>query len=305
MEDFRKVGERVRNWGRWGDDDEKGTLNLVTPEALVRAGGLVKKGKVFDLGIPLDMEGPQVGTGRTNPKRLMSSTGRDPVGPGAFRYADDFVFMPLQAASQWDGLSHVWYDEQLYNGFPSTDVTDAGAAHCSIDKVADGVVGRGVLLDVARHKGQDWLDHGYAITPADLDEVVAAQGVELHPGDVLLVRTGWRKMLVDTGDRNAFMAGEPGLAFECAEWLHGKDIAAIACDNWAVEVLPGDPSTTEALPFHMVAIRDIGLTLGEMLDFEALADDCDEDKVYECLFCGPVLKFTGGVGTPINPLALK
>ena len=175
MQDFREIGARLRNWGRWGDTDERGTVNLITPERVVAASGLVKRGAIFDLGIPFDSKGPQPGGGRINPVRLMSETGADQEFPGAFHYADDYVFMPLQAASQWDGLAHVYYDDQLYNGFPSSDVGPHGAKHCSIDKQAKGIVGRGVLLDIARLKGVEWLEAGTVISPEDLDAAAVRQ----------------------------------------------------------------------------------------------------------------------------------
>ncbi len=302
--DFRAVGRRVSNWGRWGPEDERGTVNLITPERLVAAAGLIRTGRIFDLGIPFDSEGPQPGGGRINPVRLMSETGADQVFPGAFRYADDYVFMPLQAASQWDGLAHVYYDEQLYNGFPASDVGPHGAAHDSIDKQAKGIAGRGVLLDVARLHGVEWLEQGQVITPADLERAEEAQGVRVGSGDVLLFRTGWRRKFLTERDPVAFMAGEPGIGMDCVEWLHQREVAAICSDNWAIEVLPGEIEG-EVLNVHMVLIRDMGMTLGEILDFEELAADCASDGVWEFFFCAPPLKFTRGVGSPINPLAIK
>jgi kynurenine formamidase len=304
VEDFRVVGQRVRNWGRWGDDDERGTVNLITPERLVAAGALIKTGKVFDLGIPLDGNGPQPGGGRINPVRLMSETGADQVFPGGFRYADDFVFMPLQGASQWDGLAHVYYDDQLYNGYPASEVTAHGAKHDSIDKQAKGIAGRGVLLDIARLHGVEWMQQGVVITPDDLDRAAGAQGVEVRPGDILLFRTGWRKKFLIEKDPVAFMAGEPGLGMACVDWLHDHDVAAVCSDNWAIEVLPGE-NPEVVFNVHMALIRDMGLTLGEILDFEELGEDCAADGVYEFFFCAPVLKFTNAVGSPINPLAIK
>ena len=200
VEDFRALGARLRNWGRWGDDDERGTVNLVTPERLVAAAALVRQGKVFDLGIPFDENGPQPGGGRINPVHLMSQTGDTQVFPGGFKYADDYIFMPLQGATQWDSLAHVYYDDQLYNGFPASDVTVVGAFHDTIDKIAKGVAGRGVLLDIARLKGVDWLEAGYVITPDDLEAAMAAQGgVEVGPGDILVFRTGWRRFFLERG----------------------------------------------------------------------------------------------------------
>jgi kynurenine formamidase len=304
MQDFREIGATLRNWGRWGDDDERGTVNLITPECVVAASQLVRRGAIFDLGIPFDGNGPQPGGLRINPVRLMSETGAQQEFPGAFHYADDYVFMPLQAASQWDGLAHVFYDDQLYNGFPATDVGPHGALHCSIDKLAKGIVGRGVLLDIARLKDAAWLEAGYVITPDDLDAAADRQGVEIHAGDVVLFRTGWRTMFVAEKDPVAFMAGEPGLGLACCTWIHEHDVAVVASDNWAIEVLPGEIDT-ELLPVHMVLIRDMGVTLGEILDLDELADDCEADGVWEFLVAAPPIKFTAAVGSPINPLAIK
>jgi kynurenine formamidase len=303
-EDFRKVGDRVRNWGRWGDDDERGTVNLITPECVVAASQLVKRGAIFDLGIPFDGSGPQPGGGRINPVRLMSETGLQQNFPGAFHYADDFVFMPLQAASQWDGLAHVFYDDKLYNGFPSSDVGPHGAMHCSIDKMAKGIGGRGVLLDIARLKGVDWMQAGEVITPADLDAACSAQGVEVRSGDILYFRTGWRTKFKTEGNAAEFMAGEPGIGIDCAQWLFDHEVAVIASDNWAIEALPGE-NDAEVLDVHMVLIRDMGMTLGEILDLDELADDCASDGIWEFFTAAPPIKFTNAVGSPINPLAIK
>lgn len=305
MEDVRALGARLRNWGRWGPDDERGTLNHITPERLVAAARLVRKGQIFDLGIPFDENGPQPGGGRINPVHLMSQTGDTQVFPGGFKYADDYIFMPLQGATQWDSLAHVYYDDQIYGGFPSSDVTVVGAFHCTIDKIAKGVAGRGVLLDIARLKGVDWLDLGYAVTPDDLEGAMAAQGgVEVGPGDIVVFRTGWRRFFLERGSPQEFMAGEPGLGQDCCEWLHARDVAAVCSDNWAIEVLPGE--NPEAIfNVHMVLIRDMGMTLGEILDLEELTADCAADGVWEFFFCAPPLKVTKGVGSPINPLAMK
>lgn len=304
MEDFRALGARVRNWGRWGADDERGTINLITPDKLVAAGQLIRKGKVFDLGIPFDDAGPQPGGGRINPVHLMSQTGDTQLFPGGFKYADDYIFMPLQGASQWDSLAHVYYDDQIYNGYPAKEVTVTGAYHDAIDKIGKGVAGRGVLLDIARLKGVEWMQAGEVISPSDLEAAEAAQGVRVGSGDILLFRTGWRKKFTTEKSPTEFMAGEPGIGQDCCEWLHQREVAAICSDNWAIEVLPGeDPNAL--LQVHCVLIRDMGMTLGEILDFEELAADCAADNVWEFFFSAPPLKVTRGVGSPINPLAIK
>lgn len=308
MESFRALGKRLSNWGRWdnGDErDERGTTNLLTAERIVAAAGSISTGKVFDLGIPFGADGPQPGGARINPVVLMSETGGDQEHfPGAFHYADDYVFMPLQSASQWDGLAHVYYDDQLYNGFPASSVGPHGAKHCAIDAQAKGVTGRGVLIDVARYRGVDWLEMGEVITPDDLDGALARQGTQLRPGDIVAVRTGWRRKFLTDSDAAAFMAGEPGLGLACCEWLSRHDVSAVCSDNWAIEVLPGEVDG-ELLPVHMVLIRDMGMTLGEILDFEELSEDCAADGRYDFFCCAPPIKFRRAVGSPINPLAIK
>ncbi len=304
METFREIGKRLSNWERWGSEDRLGTLNHITPERLVEAVRLVRAGKLFDLGIPISSNGIQPpGGARANPVHLMSITALDKLDPDSV-YTDDYIFMPLQSVTQWDGLGHTGYDGKFYNGVPVESVnTTAGSTVISIHQIAaKGVVGRGVLLDIAALKGVDRLNAGYSIEPAELEAAEAKQGVEVRPGDILLIRTGWiRHFLVDKAPA-AFWHGEPGIGLACAEWLHAREVAAICSDNGALEVI--DPAHPD-LPLHRVLIRDMGMTLGEIFDLEALAQDCAADNVWEFLFMAPPLKVIGGVGTPITPLAIK
>jgi kynurenine formamidase len=301
--DFRALGKQLSNWGRWGPDDEIGTVNLITPEHIAAAATLARTGRVFDLGYTLSSNGPQIGLGgRVNPVHLMSMTGHTgfPDGGG---YTDDFIFMPLQCATQWDGLAHIFYDERCYNDVPASSVTARGAERLGIDRLARGVIGRGVLLDIARLHDVECLPTDHGVGPDELNAALDRQGVEVGAGDVLLVRTGWTKKFTE-GSAAEFMGPEPGLTLECCRWLHERDVAALAADNWAVERYPsGDPNA--AMPVHYVLIRDMGMTLGEMFDLETLAEDCAADGVSEFLLCAPVLKVANGVGTPLNPLAVK
>ena len=306
MEKVRTLARRVSNWGRWGKDDERGTVNFITDDIVRRAAACVKRGRVFSLGLTFGAEGPQIGQGgRVNPIHLMSAVaagiGPDPDG---FRYADDVIIMPLQCATQWDSLAHVHYGGRLYNGFPAETITPAGAARNSIDKMGRGIVSRGVLLDVARTAGVERLAPGRVITPDDLEAAERQQGVRAGTGDVLLVRTGHLTVFTKDGDRVGYMRQMPGLGMACVEWLHAREVAALATDTNAVEVIPfEDPATP--LPVHLLCIRDMGLTLGEMFDLEELAADCASDGTWEFLFSAPPLKVTGGVGSPLNPLAVK
>jgi kynurenine formamidase len=308
LDDITALGSRLSNWGRWGDDDELGTLNFITPEKRVAAAALVRTGKTFSLAIPLDDNGPMVGPGfRKNPVRLMFQTGTDPgvrfdLGGGA-GFTDDFVTMPLQCSTQWDSLAHVYYGDHLYNGFSKMEVTSQGAERNGIDKVHDRFVSRGVLLDVARAKGVDTLDPAYAITADDLDEAERFAGVTVTEGDIVLLRTGLMGTHDRTGNWDAFEAPQPGLHWNTCEWFHARSVAALAGDNSRVEasdVVPG-----YRVPFHMVAMRDMGLFIGEFWYLEELSADCATDGVYECMLVAPALRFTRGCGSPINPLALK
>lgn len=302
---FRDLGARLRNWGRWGSDDERGTTNLITPELIARAGSLIRRGAVFDLGIPVDANGPQLGTVRHNPIHLMSETGEGQTRfAGPLRYADDYIVMPLQCGTQWDALSHVMYDGLIYNGFASSTITTAGAERNAIDKQGRGITGRGVLLDIARLLDVRWLEPGFAIEASHLDAALARQRVEVGRGDIVLLRTGFWRMFDETRDRVAFAGAEPGLALSCCEWLHERDVAVVCADNRAVEVVPSEIPDV-SLPLHLILIRDMGMTLGEIFDLEELAADCEADGTSELFFCGPPLKVTGGVGSPVNPLAIK
>lgn len=326
IDEWRAVGDRVRNWGRWGADDQLGTLNFITAGKLKQAASLVRQGKVFPLGIDFDAYGPQGAHGfRRNPIHVMTVDGGDRElaehlkgwgGPteaqmvhiweaGPMRFNDDFIMMPLQAGTQWDALSHVYYDGQLYNGYPSSAVNSFGATKNSIDKVdRKGIASRGVLLDVAKHRGVDILPPNTSISPEELDQVARAEGVEVGSGDIVLVRTGWWANFLQTRDGEAWTAGSPGVSWRVAEWLHDKECAAIACDNIAVEV-SGAEVEGVMLAFHLLCIRDMGLMLGEMWNLEELSQDCASDGIYEFQLVAPPLRVTGAVGSPINPLAFK
>ena len=210
---------------------------------------------------------------------------------------------PCSAATHWDSLAHLYYDGQLYNGHPAASVDALGAAHCGIERTHDGFVGRAVLLDVARHRGVDTLEVTEAIGGAELDAVAAAEGVEVGPGDILLVRTGlmgtWRR----GGDWSGFAGMQPGLHYEAVSWLHERDVAAVAADNAAVEHL-GLSMPGVLLPFHMLALRDMGLSLGEYFFFEELSEACAALRRWELLLVALPLPVTGAVGGPANPVAL-
>lgn len=311
MQDVLALGAELRNWGRWGADDQIGTLNFITPAKVIEAAGLVRSGKSFSLCIPFDGKGPQSGGGRFNPLYFTRlDGGDDAIGaqdmiPGGARFQDDFVVMPLQTATQWDSLSHCWYDGRLYNGVPAGSVSSTGARRNGIEHTKDRFITRGVLLDIARSKGKPWLEPGYPITVADLEACAGQEGVSIGPGDALLVRTGHQALCRDRGSWGTYAGGDaPGMAIETARWLHSHEVCAIATDTWGMEVRPNEPPNAFQ-PLHMVLIRDMGMSVGEIFFLDQLAEDCASDDVWEFMFVAPSLPFTGAAGSPVNPVAIK
>jgi kynurenine formamidase len=312
LDDLHASAERNKQWGRWGPDDEIGTLNNVTPQMVADAAKLIRKGKSFGLAMAYDQTGPQKpspANKRFNPIHVMFRSGVDCCSPhfpprGIFG-ADDMITMPLQCGTQWDALSHIFYYDKMWNGYDAQLVSGFGAAKCGIEKTRDKMVGRGVLLDIPRHLGLPWLPDGYGVSIELLEECAAKQGVSIGPGDFLLVRTGQMERCRAEGEWGNFAGGDaPGLKFETADWLRTKDFAAVATDTWGVEVRPNEIMGINQ-PLHWIVIPMVGLTLGEMFQMKELAEDCAEDGVYEFFFCGASLPFTGAVGCPLNPMAVK
>jgi kynurenine formamidase len=310
-ETIHSAAEKFRNWGRWGADDQVGTLNYITMEHIRRAATLVRVGRAISLAMPFDDRGPQTGrANRFNPVHTMLMTGTDAVAgkqsfPHDFGVADDMVTMPLQCGTQWDGLSHIFDRGRMWNGYPADAVTSAGAAQNGIEHMSDRIVGRGVLLDIARHEGVDALADGFAITEQHLVAAIQAQGptAEVGVGDIVLVRTG--QLAASRADKWRGYAGgpAPGLSFSTAGWLHRTEIAALATDTWGVEVRPNELAGSFQ-PLHQVMVPNIGLPVGEMFDLDRLAAHCAERKTYDFMFVGSPLPFSRAVGAPVNPQAI-
>ncbi|MGZ8562127.1 MAG: cyclase family protein [Candidatus Limnocylindria bacterium] len=317
IETVRLLAARCSNWGRWGSEDQLGTLNHIQPSDVAAAARLVRSGRVFSLSIPLDDQGPQTGGfGRFNPIHLMLRDGnaavtgtvvRDFYG-GQDRWirgTDDLLILPLQSGTQWDSLAHIVFDNQIYNGFDATTVGSKGAIRNDIANASDRVVGRGVLLDLPRSRGRRWLDPGEPIHADDLEDCARSQGVTVGRGDIVLIRTGQIAQCRNAGSWGAYAGGPaPGLALDAAPWIYDRELAAIATDTWGMEVLPNQTGDVFQ-PLHIILIVHTGLLVGEIFDLEALADDCASDGQYEFLLAAVPLPITGGVGSPVNPLAIK
>lgn len=296
-------------WSVFGGQDEIGTINLQTPESLLKAAQLVRQGKLFSLNWSLEQPGPAI-------------LGRKPIEHRiVYQEAglDDYYepFFP-QISSQWDSLAHVKHPEYgFYNGFVRSQVDGSEGSHLGIHNWARrGIAGRFVLIDIERHysaKGTD-LDcsQRLEVSVADLEEVLDAHDLALSRGDVLLIRFGWIAWYESQSleARRKMASGElfnsPGLSAteETAEWLWDSGVSAVAADCPALEAMPFDASTSQGF-LHYRLIPLLGMALGEMFDLETLAEDSSKDGVYEGLFTAAPLNKTGGIGSPANALAIK
>lgn len=304
-----------RNWGRWGADDRIGTLNFIDDRKRADAAASVRTGRVISLSQAFDMNGPQTGwRRRTNPIHLMLDTGTDaergiqgfPHGIGG---ADDFISMPLQTSTQWDGLGHIFDHGQAWNGRAAGDVvTSDGDQVTGIEHTAAVMVSRGVLLDVGRHLGPDTgeLPSDFAITPAHLESCIVAQGEtsRVERGDIVLVRTGRLSRARREGWGDYAGGASPGLSLTTAGWLYRTEIAAVATDTWGFEVRPNEFDVPAFQPLHQVAIPNMGLSIGEMWDLDELGTHCLDTGRYDFLLTAATLPITGAVGSPVNPLAV-
>jgi kynurenine formamidase len=302
------------NWGRWGPDDERGTANLITETEVRHAASLVRHGKVFSLALPIDNTAPRWPE-RPPVNHYFLSTGSDVICGAPYNrttenfvFADDCFEMATQASTQWDALSHVTWQDAFYNGFWAGSLTAArGAERLGIGAMHSSFIGRGVLLDLARHAGVDSLEPGRVVELSDLEAVREAQGVEVRPGDIVLLRTGYmqRWWALSTHEQKAeYFAAVPGVGCSTVDWFVEHDVAAVASDTVSFEVIPSeDPS--RFMQVHCRLLVDLGLTIGEFWVLDELAADCAQDGVYEFLLVAPPLYLPRAVGAPLNPIAIK
>ncbi|WP_432041525.1 cyclase family protein [Streptomyces cadmiisoli] len=302
--EFHDIAERVNNWGRWGTDDEIGTLNLITDEVVRGAAAEVRTGRRIPLALPLQQDGVQTGMipGRVNPLHVMVQINQELFGPGTVACSDDAVTMGLQAATHWDGLPHVSHSGKLYNGRPAATVTaHDGARYSGIDK-ARHIVSRGVLLDVARALGADRLPGGHAVTPEDLDAAEELAGTRVRAGDIVLVRTGQMRVYL-AGDKHGYGYPSPGLSIRTPEWFHARDVAAVANDTLTFEIFP--PETENLwLPVHALHLVEMGMPQGQNWQLEELSTACGEVGRHTFLLSAMPEPFVGATGTPVAPVAV-
>lgn len=313
-DDLADLAARVSNWGRWGEDDERGCANLLTDESARRGVASVRSGRRFPLAVDLRADGIQVGqpARRYNPILTVTALNeRDRFAPGIWEGTDDLVTMSTCAGTHLDALAHVSYDGFLYNGFPTSVVTaQYGATRLGAEKLPS-IVTRGVLLDVARLKGVASLDEihpGYAITAEDLDAAAEQARVEVQPGDVLLVRTGQMRHF-HAGDRTRYAVGtgasQPGLSVHSVTWIRDHDVAGAVTDTYAYEAFPPSRQDwADCLAVHLLHIRDMGLIQGQNWDLEAISEACAEEGRGDVLLVAAPEPLVGAASAPVAPVAI-
>jgi kynurenine formamidase len=306
LEEFDVIFEQVKNWGRWGPDDEMGTLNYITPQRVADAARLVRTGRRVSMALPINtVAGPD----NPNPAIHYISLNHDiPVGPAGLTFAMCFLGMVSHgdAHTHIDALNHIGYRGLLYNGKPTSTLTSRGSGWGSIAAYKDGIVGRGVLLDAARFRGVPWLEPGEAVNRSELEAIEQAQGVRLGEGDILVFRTGhharrlalgpWRNEPPPDGE------GKAGLDVDAIPWMHDRRIGAFLPDGDGETV----PSNVEDIPYpiHPLQQTAMGLCISDSLQFEDLARACEEEGRWEFMVVGLPLRLPGATGSPWNPIAI-
>ena len=290
----------LSNWGRWGPDDELGTLNLITPQKRAQAAGLVREGLSVTCSRLIVPEGAADVTS-IPPLHYMLRTGESAPssGPGGSSDFIGFSFHGL-TITHLDSLCHQFWDGKMYNGKDASLVSaDQKATAGHIDRTQDGVVTRGIMLDIASLKGKEWLEAGEAVFTEDLEAAEAAQGVRLEEGDALILRLGWYKRRQELGPP---ASGRPGLHAETLPWLHERGISIIVADA-SQDVDPSDYQVV-GLPVHRVGIVAMGLWLIDAANCEELASVCNRLNRWEFMFIVAPLRFHNATGSPVNPLAI-
>lgn len=306
-----------KNWGKWGKEDQIGALNYLDNAQVKRGVKAIKSGDRFTLQLPMIHGVGPVFPGRVPVMHFMaqdegiySSNKSEPLS-GGMKYSDDAVFMYLQGTTHMDALGHAWYSDKIYNG-KSADTTAHGHDFVDVAHLGElGVVGRGVLIDVGRYRG----DKKHRLAPKDcvtLDDIkntAKKQKLDIEKRDILIIRTGSMGRYYDDSDKQNWNAmTEPGLCYsaELVEWIDNMEIPVIAADNLAVELAAQEINgNTMVIPLHGALIRNLGVVLTELYWLDDLAEDSAQDGQYSFFFSVAPLKMKGGTGSPVNPMVIK
>src|SRR5438270_1660166 len=299
-EEFDQIFTAISNWGRWGQDDQRGTLNLITPERVAAATALVRRGRSVSLSYLLSKAADI-----DNPKPMLHYMSRLTLGmPGEPKMNEDFIGLDYhgKVVTHVDALCHCSYRGRLYNDVESLEaVTGFGAQFGAVTAFADGIVGRGVLLDMPRHLGVEWIEPGTGLLPAQLEAAAASEGVEIGEGDVLLVRTGHAVRRARLGPWNPDEVSA-GIDLSCLPWMRARGVAVLGSDA-DTDARPS-PVAEVHTPAHALALAAMGMPLLDNMNLDGLADACAEETRWEFMFVAAPLRLPGGTGSPINPLAI-
>jgi kynurenine formamidase len=298
--DFQALHARLREHARWGSDDRRGALNHLTPARMLAAASEVRNGRSVTMAAPLAdsaADNPEPGT--RHMKHLPGES--SPVAGVSF--AADQLTMNVHGDvdSHVDALCHVGYQGALYNGVTPEAVTSRGASTLSIDDARDGIVGRGVLLDIPALRGTDWLEPGDCVTEADLTAAQQSQRVEVGPGDLLFVRVGHRRRREELGPWDA-AAARAGLHPRAMGYLAELRVAALGSDGNS-DTAPSVVAGVD-FPVHVLAINALGLHLLDYLQLEDLLGVCRAAGRWSFLCVIAPLRLPGGTGSPVNPIAV-
>jgi kynurenine formamidase len=289
--------ERISNWGRWGKEDQRGALNFITAEKRAAAARLAKTGEIVSLALPLSTQ-----TTAENPQPVQHLMLH--VGPHAVAALDYFGIAPHgMAFTHLDALCHVFWDGRMYNGFSNREVGRFGAKKCAIDVTRDGIVSRGILLDIPKSRKVEWLDPGDPIYPEDLNAAEKMGAVRVDEGDILLIRTGRHQRRKAKGAWDPRRDGLPGLDASCLTWLHERRIAVLGCDAVS-DLIPNGYGGELSMPIHVGTLVMMGIHLIDNTDLEALSAACAKHNRYEFLFAMAPLILERGTASPVNPLAI-
>jgi len=306
LAEFDRLYESVKNWGLWGPDDDRGTLNYITPDKVAAAAALVRNGRSVSMAIPINKA---AGPDNPNPAvHLMSLMHDIPISKSGLTFGMCFLGMASHGDchTHVDALNHVGYKGLLYNGKPAATLTSRGSEWGSIAAYATGIVSRGVLLDAARYRKVDWLEPGEAVNRAEMEAIEKAEGVNIGEGDILVFRTGHHARRLALGawsnDYPPAGQGKAGLHVDTVPWMHERRIAAFLPDGDGETV----PSNVEDMPYpiHPLQLTAMGMCVSDSLNLEDLAKACAEEGRWEFMVIGLPLRLPGATGSPWNPIAI-
>lgn len=296
LQQLEEVFNEISNWGRWGEEDQFGTLNLITPEVKAKAAALVKKGVSVSLSGNLDKEKSDY-----NPRPFGHTSEFHDSGNHVTVHDHYSVSYHGGAHTHIDSLNHVTYKGMSYNGFTEDETKPEGPGNLGIHVIADGIFSRGILVDIPWLRGVDYLNRGEAVTIADLEAWEAKTGITIGSGDVLLVRTG--RWTLDEEKGALFLGlGAAGLHMSVVKWLKERDVAVLGSDA-GNDVIPSGVEG-ESIPVHLLTIVALGMPIFDNLRLDALANEALKQKKQEFLFVATPMRVKGGTGAPINPIAV-